>query len=137
MAYPEFKSPLVYMWQYLNRTVFSFIRDSRKYIVLPVPTVSGETVKLYLSAPETIVKLEGDIQVDFNLEVISVNNSLGDKLYLTFSSTSSAYEITAVGDINFNDCGPDSPPSQHSVDDGTTVIPLMYNGTAFYGMDYC
>ena len=133
----EFRSPLIYMWQYLNRSVFDFIRGSRKYIVLPVPTVSGETVKVYLSAPETILKFDGDIQVDFNIEVISVNNKLGDKLYMTFSSTSSSYQITALGDFYFNDCGPDSPPSEHGVADGTTVIPLMYDGTAFYGMDYC
>lgn len=133
----EFRSPLIYMWQYLNRSVFDFIRGSRKYITLPVPSVNGDTVKVYLSAPETILKFEGDIQVNFNIEVASVNNKLGDKLFITFSSTSSGSQITAVGDLYFNDCGPDSPPSQHGVAKGTTVIPLMYDGTAFYGMDYC
>ncbi|MEY4331555.1 MAG: hypothetical protein RLZZ196_293 [Bacteroidota bacterium] len=133
----EYKSPLIYMWQYLNRSVFEFIRSSRKVITLPVPTTPGETVNLYLSAPETIVKFEGDIQVDFTLNVVSVKNRLGDKLYLTFSSTSSGYQITASGDLNFNNCGPDSPPSDHGVDEGTTAIPFLYDGTAFYGMDYC
>ena len=137
MALPEFKSPLNYMWQNMSQKVYDFIRGSRKYIVLPVPTISGQTVKIYISAPETILKFEGDIQVDFNIEVISVNNKLGDKLYMTFSSTSSSYQITALGNFNFNECGPDSPPSNHGVGNGTTVIPFMYDGTAFYGMDYC
>ena len=137
MAYPEFKSPLIYMWQYLNRSVFDFIRGSRKYIVIPAPTVVGETVKVYLSAPETVLKFEGDMLVDFNLEVIPVNAKLGDKLYMTFSATVGGAIITPVGQLGFNECGPSVLSTNLTVSQGTTVIPFLYVGTSFYGMDYC
>ena len=133
----EFRSPLIYMWQYLNRSVFEFIRSSRKYITLPVPANVGDTVTLYLSAPETIVKFDGDLTQDFNLNTIAVNAKLGDKMYLILSSTTGGFEITSTGSLAFNSCGPDSPPSTHEVDEGTTIIPFVFDGTSFYGLDYC
>lgn len=138
MAMAEYKSPLVYMWQYLNRTVFDFIRQSRKYITLPIPVNSGDTITLYLSAPETIVKFAGPIANDFNLDVKAVNAKLGDKLYLIMNSDGGSYDITSTGALNFNSCGPDSPPSIYNVDStDNVVVPFLFDGTNFVGLDYC
>lgn len=134
----EFKSPLVYMWQYLNRTVFDFIRGSRKYVTLPLPTAVNQTIKLYTSAPETIVTFEGAIDYDFNLETIPVNNKIGDKLYLIMYSTGSGLTITSTGKLVFNGCGPDSLPSEYTgLNQNKVIIPLVFDGENFYGLDYC
>ena len=134
----EFKSPIVFMWQYLNRSVFDFIRGSRKYVTLPVPTTAGETIKLYTSAPETIVKFADVIDADFNLEVIPVNNKLGDKLYLIMNSTGPAFTVTSTGNLLFNDCGPSSPPSTYTgLNQNKVIIPFVFDGENFYGLDYC
>lgn len=136
---PEFKAtPLIYMWQYLNRTVFDFIRQSRKYITLPTPVNPGDTINLYLSAPETIVNFSGPITNDFNLNVIPVKVKLGDKLYLIMNSDGSSYTVTSTGNLLFNDCGPDSPPSEYDVNStDNVVIPFLFDGTNFVGLDYC
>lgn len=134
----EFRSPLVYMWQYLNRTVFDFIRQSRKYITLPVSVNSGDTITLYLSAPETIVKFAGPIANDFNLDVKAVNAKLGDKLYLIMNSDGGSYTVTSTGSLLFNGCGPDSPPSTYGVNStDNVVIPFLFDGDNFTGLDYC
>ena len=138
MAMAEYKSPLVYMWQYLNRSVFEFIRGSRRYVTLPTPANSGDTIDLYLSAPETIVKFSGPIVNDFNLNVVAIKAKLGDKLYIIMNSNGGIYTVTSVGDLNFNDCGPDSPPSEYDVDSvNNVVIPFLFDGTNFVGLDYC
>ena len=138
MAMSEYKSPLVYMWQYLNRSVFEFIRGSRKYVTLPVPVNSGDTITLYLSAPETIVKFAGPIANDFNLNTVAVNSKLGDKLYLIMNSDGGSYTVTSTGSLLFNDCGPSSPPSTYDVNStDNVVIPFLFDGTNFRGLDYC
>jgi hypothetical protein len=109
---------------------------SRKIILLPIPT-SGETVSIDLSSPETIIKFDGDLAQAFNLDAVTDNSKLGDKLFLIVSSTIGNFDITSTGNLNFNACGPDSPPSTHEVEVGTTIIPFMFDGNRFYGLDYC
>jgi hypothetical protein len=133
----EFRSPLNYMWQNMSQRVFDFIRGSRKHVTLPVPASLGDTVTLYVSAPETIVKFDGDLTQAFNLNTVPVNAKLGDKMYLIFSSATDGYEITSTGSLDFNSCGPGSLPSAHNVEVGTTIIPFLFDGTKFYGLDYC
>lgn len=134
----EYKSPLVYMWQNMSQKVFDFIRGSRRYVSLPTPQNSGDTIKLYLSAPETIVNFKDQITNDFNLKVIPVGSKLGDKLYIIANSDGSSYTITSTGALRFNTCGPDSPPSEYSVDSTeNVVIPFLFDGTNFVGLDYC
>ena len=125
------------MWQMMSQKVYDFIRNSRKYVTIISPTNAGVTVDLYLSAPETIVKFEGSIDVDFDLNTVPVGSKIGDKLYLIMSSNTGNAIITSVGQLEFNDCGPDNPPSEHDVDNGTTIIPLVFDGEKFYGLDYC
>lgn len=138
MAMAEYKSPLSHMWQYLNRTVFDFIRSSRKYVTLPTPVNSGDTVTLYLSAPETIVQFDGAIPVDFNLDVKPVGAKLGDKMYLIMHNDGSDRVATSTGSLRFNDCGPDSPPSEYTIESTeNVVIPFLFDGTNFVGLDYC
>lgn len=133
----EFKSPIIYMWQIMSQKIYDFIRNARKIITIQAPTIPGQTINLYLSAPETIVKFEGSIDVDFDLNTVPVGSKLGDKLYLIMSSTTGNADVTSVGALDFNDCGPDNPPSNHDVDNGTTIIPLVFDGEKFYGLDYC
>lgn len=127
------------MWQYLNRSVFDFLRSSKKYVTLDPPVSTGDTITLYTSAPETVVKFSGPIPVDFNLKTIAVNNKLGDKLYLIMKSDgSSGLTITSTGDLVFNPCGPDGNPSEYTGLNGSIVIiPLVFDGENFYGLDYC
>lgn len=126
------------MWQNLSQKVYDFIRNSRKYITLPTPQSSGEIIKLYLSAPETIVKFSGPITNDFDLDVIPVGAKLGDKLYIIANSDGSTYTITSTGNLLFNTCGPDSPPSEYDVNStDNVVIPFLFDGTNFVGLDYC
>lgn len=134
----EFRSPLNYMWQNMSQRVFDFIRGSRKFGTLPLPVNSGDTIDLYLSAPETIVKFAGPIVNDFNLNVIPVGSKLGDKLYIIMNSDGGTYTITSTGNLVFNDCGPESPPSDYDVEyTQNVVIPFLFDGTDFVGLDYC
>ena len=133
----EYRSPLIFMWQNMSQRVYAFIRNSRKAVTLSNPVSNGDTVDLFLSAPETIVQFSSDITVDFNLNVTPVKCVLGDKLYLILSSTTSAYTITSTGHLMFNGCGPHTPPSDHNIDAGITIIPFLFNGTDFVGLDYC
>lgn len=134
----EFASPLIHMWQNLSKKVYDFIRDSRKYITLPLPVNAGDTITLYTGAPETIVEFAGAISVDFNLNVKAVGNKIGDKLYLIMYSTGSGLTITSTGNLIFNACGPDSPPSTYTgLNQSKVIIPLVFDGTNFYGLDYC
>jgi hypothetical protein len=134
----EFRSPLNYMWQNMSQRVFDFIRGSRKFGTLPLPVNPGDTINLYLSAPETIVNFAGPIVNDFNLNVIPVGAKLGDKLYLIMNSDGGTYTVTSTGNLVFNACGPDSPPSEYDVEDTqNVVIPFMFDGTDFIGLDYC
>ena len=134
----EFRSPLNYMWQNMSQRVFDFIRGSRKFGTLPLPVNSGDTIDLYLSAPETIVKFAGPIVNDFNLNVIPVGAKLGDKLYIIMNSDGGTYTITSTGNLMFNNCGPDNPPSEYDVEDTqNVVIPFLFDGTDFVGLDYC
>lgn len=134
----EFKSPLTFMWQNMSQRVFDFIRGSRKYVTLPLPVNSGDTVTLYLGAPETIVKFAGPIANDFNLNVKPVGARLGDKLYLIMNTDGSSYNVTSTGALRFNDCGPDSPPYVYTVESSdNVVIPFLFDGTNFVGLDYC
>jgi hypothetical protein len=134
----EFRSPLNYMWQNMSQRVFDFIRGSRKFGTLPTPVNSGDTINLYLSAPETIIKFSGPIANDFNLFVDPVGAKLGDKLYLIMNNDGSNYTVTSTGSLRFNDCGPDSPPSEYEIESTeNVVIPFMFDGTDFVGLDYC
>jgi hypothetical protein len=119
-------------------TVEDFVRSLRTIITIDAPTVIGETVDLTLSAPETVVKFVGDITQDFNLNTIPVGSKIGDKLYLIITGASTGNPvITSTGALDFNGCGPDTSPSNHDVDAGTTIIPLVFDGEKFYGLDYC
>ena len=134
----EFRSPLNYMWQNMSQRVFDFIRGSRKFGTLPLPVNPGDTINLYLSAPETIVNFAGPIVNDFNLNVVPVGSKLGDKLYIIMNSDGGTYTVTSTGNLVFNACGPDSPPSEYDVEDTqNVVIPFMFDGTDFIGLDYC
>lgn len=134
----EFRSPLNYMWQNMSQRVFDFIRGSRKFGTLPLPVNSGDTIDLYLSAPETIVKFAGPIVNDFNLNVIPVGAKLGDKLFIIMNSDGVNRTVTSTGNLIFNTCGPDNPPSEYTVEDTqNVVIPFMFDGTDFVGLDYC
>jgi hypothetical protein len=126
------------MWQNMSQKVFDFIRGSRRYVTLPTPVNSGDTINLYLSAPETIVKFSGPILNDFNLFVDPVGAKLGDKMYLIMNNDGSNYDVTSTGSLRFNDCGPDSPPSIYTVEStDNVVIPFLFDGTNFVGLDYC
>ena len=126
------------MWQNMSQRVFDFIRGSRRYVTLPTPVNSGDTINLYLSAPETIVKFSGPIANDFNLFVDPVGAQLGDKMYLIMNNDGSNYTITSTGSLKFNECGPDSPPSEYTVEStDNVVIPFLFDGTNFVGLDYC
>ena len=118
-------------------TVEDFARSLRTIVTIAAPTAPGQTINLTLSAPETVVKFVGSIDEDFDLNTIIAGSKIGDKLYLIMSSTTGNSNITSVGDLDFNDCGPDNPPSNHDVDTGTTIIPLVFDGDKFYGLDYC
>lgn len=134
----EFRSPFIYMWQNMSQRVFDFIRNSRKYVTLPLPVNSGDTITLYLSAPETIVKFAGPIANDFNLNVDPIGSKLGDKLYIIMNSDGSNYIITSTGSLLFNDCGPTNTPYEYTLTDvNTVVIPFLFDGTNFVGLDYC
>lgn len=134
----EFRSPIIYMWQCMSKKVYDFIRDSRKHVTLPIPQNPGDTIKLYLSAPETIVKFSGPITNDFDLNVIPVGAMLGDKLYIIMNSGGGTFTITSTGNLRFNECGPESPPSEYDVNStDNVVIPFLFDGTNFVGLDYC
>ena len=126
------------MWQNMSQRVYDFIRNSRKVVTLQVPLNPGDTIDLYLSAPETIVQFAGPITLDFDLNVIPVGCKLGDKLYLIMYSDGGLYNVTSTGKLNFNDCGPSSPPSIYNVSNvNNVVIPFLFDGTNFIGLDYC
>lgn len=134
----EFRSPFIYMWQNMSQRVYDFIRGTRKFVTLPLPVNSGDTITLYLSAPETIVKFAGPIANDFYLIVNPIGSKLGDKLYIIMNSDGGNYTITSTGNLNFNNCGPDSPPSDFDVDStDNVVVPFLFDGTNFVGLDYC
>lgn len=134
----EFRSPLNYMWQNMSQRVFDFIRGSRKYVTLPAPVNSGETINLYVSAPETIVKFDGDITQNFNLNTVVPNAKLGDKLYIIMKSDGPLRVITSIGNLSFNSCGSFSPINTYDLSNTTnTIIPLLFDGTNFVGLDYC
>ena len=134
----EYKSPLIFMWQNMSQRVYDFIRNSRKAVTLSNPVSTGDTVDLYLSAPETIVKFATAITVDFNLNVIPVKCTLGDKLYLIMYSDGSTWDVTSTGNLRFNDCGPDNPPYYYPVSDtDNVIIPFIFDGVNFVVLDYC
>jgi hypothetical protein len=134
----EFRSPLNYMWQNMSQRVFDFIRGSRKFGTLPTPVNSGDTINLYLSAPETIVNFAGPITNSFNLNVIPVGAKLGDKLFIIMKGDGVNHTVTSTGSLIFNNCGPDLLPSQYMLNDTqNVVIPFLFDGTDFVGLDYC
>ena len=126
------------MWQNMSQRVYDFIRNSRKVVTLQVPLNPGDTSDLYLSAPETVVQFAGPITLDFNLNVVPVGSKIGDKLYLIMYSDGGSFDITSTGNLNFNACGPDSPPSNYNINNvNNVVIPFLFDGTNFTGLDYC
>jgi len=126
------------MWQNMSQRVYDFIRNSRKVVTLQVPLNPGDAIDLYLSAPETIVQFAGPITLDFDLNVIPVGSKIGDKLYLIMYSDGGSWDITSTGKLNFNECGPDNPPSNYNVNNvNNVVIPFLFDGTNFTGLDYC
>ena len=134
----EYRSPLIFMWQNMSQRVFDFIRGTRRFGTLPLPVNSGDTIDLYLSAPETIVNFAGPIANDFNLNVVPVGSKLGDKLYIIMNSDGGTYNITSTGSLIFNTCGPDLLPSVYIFDDTQNVIiPFLFDGIDFVGLDYC
>lgn len=122
-----------YVWNYMGRTVNEFFRSSRNNITLTPPSQVDQTISLIVSGAETVVDFSGLIQYSFNLDVVPRGSQKGDKLYLIMDGNAL---ITSIGALNFNNCGPDSPPSEHELD-GKTIIPLVYDGEIFYGLDYC
>mgnify|MGYP003344449672 CR=1 FL=1 len=69
--------------------------------------------------------------------MIQINLKIGDKLYMIMSATVPNKAIISTGNLVFNNCGPESPPSSHGIDIGTTIIPFIWDGENFYGLDYC
>jgi len=129
-----------FLWQFLNRNI-NFLKArlgiSRKVLVLPAPALSG-TVTTTVSGPETIITFSGVLPAAFTLDVQAVNCNVGDKLYVIVTNTLVGdIVVTESGNIVWNACGATSSPTPLDASTGTTIVPLMFDGTNFYGLEYC
>lgn len=134
----EYKAPSPrFLWQFLNKNIGVLkarLGLSKKVVTLPVPALN-ETVTVNITTSETVITFSSNIKDDFTLELQAPKSNIGDKVYVMLTGAASV-TITASGNLVWNPCGDNGDPL--SISNGQTlVVHCLFNGTNFYGTEYC